>query len=235
MAIAMGKVQFEGVWKNATTNGAQDRESVGAHYVEKGRKYLKALTSLYEKEDIYNFDESCLFYQQQTDYSYKDKNGTKKNKVKLSIVVSTNASGSTKLPTIFIEQSKWPRCFGPKENATNDFYYRNSTKSWMTKTIFKEWICGLNEAMKTEGRGLLLLIDNASSHKVEEFQLSNIYITFLPPNTTSALQPLDAGILAAAKNAYRNELSNNIIDKFDPLIDEDDGANLLAFKRQPYK
>eukprot|EP00644_Phytophthora_capsici_P004968 jgi/Phyca11/97240/e_gw1.1.1664.1 len=35
-------------------------------------------------------------------------------------------------------------------------------------------------------------------------ELTNITVQKLPPNTTSYLQPMDAGIIAAAKSGYRD-------------------------------
>lgn len=52
--------------------------------------------------------------------------------------------------------------------------------------------------MKDEGRHILLLLDNASSHRINETP-SNIQIKMLPPNTTAFLQPQDAGIIASLK------------------------------------
>lgn len=45
---------------------------------------------------------------------------------------------------------------------------------------------------------VLLLIDNAPVHPIEEALKSrdgNVVMMFLPPNTTSVIQPMDQGIL----------------------------------------
>ena len=43
---------------------------------------------------------------------------------------------------------------------------------------------------------ILLILDNALSHKWnEDEELSNVVLLFLPPNTTAYLQPCDAGIV----------------------------------------
>src|SRR5438067_245371 len=51
---------------------------------------------------------------------------------------------------------------------------------------------------------VLLLLDNCSSHKTENLTLSYVDVYFLPPNTTSKLQPMDAGIIMAFKKHYRH-------------------------------
>lgn len=47
--------------------------------------------------------------------------------------------------------------------------------------------------MKSENRKLVLLLDNCSSHNVNE--VSNVRNVKFPPNMTSHVQPLDAGII----------------------------------------
>ena len=54
-----------------------------------------------------------------------------------------------------------------------------------------------------QGRKVLLLIDNAPSHIVNDLQLTNIKVQSLQPNATSKVQPTDAGIIAAFKKRYR--------------------------------
>uniref|UniRef100_H2ZZL1 DDE-1 domain-containing protein n=1 Tax=Latimeria chalumnae TaxID=7897 RepID=H2ZZL1_LATCH len=57
-----------------------------------------------------------------------------------------------------------------------------------------------------QGRQCILLLDNASSHTVTGIQLTNLKLHFLPPCTTSSIQPLDAGTIRAFKAHYRRQL-----------------------------
>lgn len=50
---------------------------------------------------------------------------------------------------------------------------------------------------------ILMILDNASSHCIDEELLTHVKILKLPPNTTCVLQPMDAGIIAAFKRRYR--------------------------------
>ena len=82
--------------------------------------------------------------------------------------------------------------------------------------IFDDWIQKVNKTMKTDKRKILLLMDNAASHALEQDscmihglkaqKLSNVTLVSLPANTTSVVQPLDAGIIAAYKKLYKTEL-----------------------------
>ena len=69
--------------------------------------------------------------------------------------------------------------------------------------------------LQKEGRHILLLIDNAPGHVVDEEEqaISNVKVEFLPPNTTSKIQPMDAGIIAAFKRHYRKLHLQNAIDR----------------------
>ena len=90
----------------------------------------------------------------------------------------------------------------------------------MTTYIFTEWITKINKLMKLKKRKVLLFLDNATSH-TEPLALSNVTLKFLPPNTTSKLQPLDLGIIRAFKALnYQNRLvfEQRFIDKRDNRV-----------------
>ncbi|KAG0440034.1 Tigger transposable element-derived protein 1 [Dictyocoela muelleri] len=96
--------------------------------------------------------------------------------------------------------------------------YTSLTKAWMTTLVFKQYLVKLNEKMKTEGRKILLILDNAPSHP--SMVLSNIEFLFLPKNTTSIIQPLDMGIIKAFKSHYFNALIDSCyFDKLDEEMD----------------
>lgn len=60
--------------------------------------------------------------------------------------------------------------------------------------------------MRKKQRRVLLVMDNCSAHDVTGLHLKNVNIQFLPPNSTSRLQPLDQGIIALFKRDYRKRL-----------------------------
>jgi hypothetical protein len=77
----------------------------------------------------------------------------------------------------------------------------------------------VNAKMKAELRHIVLLLDNAphilTPPRVlmgfDVYRLSNITLIFLPANTTSIVQPLDQGIIAAFKAHYRAQLVQFVI------------------------
>jgi hypothetical protein len=132
--------------------------------------------------------------------------GRKKNKERLSIALCTNADGSHKLPPLIIGKYANPRCFKTININNLPIIYRNNSKAWMLTTLFQEWLCDFDHkvAIKHNGQRVLLLLDNCGSHKIEGLNLSHVDIHFLPPNTTSRIQPMDAGIIMSFKRHYRN-------------------------------
>lgn len=56
--------------------------------------------------------------------------------------------------------------------------------------------------MAMMGRNAVLFIDNCSAHSVATDVLTNVRVVFLPPNLTSHLQPMNAGIIRCVKHAY---------------------------------
>ena len=93
----------------------------------------------------------------------------------------------------------------------------------MTAYLFTDWIRTVNRTMRRQRRNILMFLDNASSHS-EDVRLSNVTLKFLPPNTTSVLQPLDQGIIRAFKARYRKLMITSLLTK----IDNSDSATELC-------
>ena len=107
-------------------------------------------------------------------------------------MLTCNATGSEKMCSLFIHKYENPRAFkNINKNTLPVNYYWNS-KSWMQVSIWNEYLKNLDARMRTLGRNILLLIDNAPTHALyENTHLTNITLKHLPPNTTSHLQPCD--------------------------------------------
>lgn len=177
------------------------------------KEKLTDLTREYHPDDVYNADESGLFYKCLPDKTLTFRgdtcNGGKNSKERLTVLLCTNSTGTHKLKPLIIGKSSKPRCF--KNVSTLPTDYKANRKAWMTRDMFHEWLVEINKEMKNKKKNILLFVDNCTAHGDVQ-NLSNIKVQFLPPNTTSKLQPLDQGIIKNFKTYYRREVVRQFLN-----------------------
>ena len=83
----------------------------------------------------------------------------------------------------------------------------------MTSDIFESWLDKINSNMAAQCRSIVLFIDNCTAHP--DVVRSNVKLMFPPPNTTSKLQPLDAGIIQNIKIYYRKQILCHVLGHMD--------------------
>ena len=94
----------------------------------------------------------------------------------------------------------------------------------MTTDLFQAWLQATNNKFSIQQRKVLLFVDNCPAHP--DIQLSHIKLVFLQANTTSKLQPMDAGIIQTVKLNYRKRMVRHLLVK----MDECEMASQLAKK-----
>ncbi|XP_066955717.1 tigger transposable element-derived protein 1-like [Macrobrachium rosenbergii] len=77
---------------------------------------------------------------------------------------------------------------------------------------------------------VLLIMDNVGGHATD-LSYSGVQVEFLPPNTTSLIQPMDQGVIRAFKALYTRNALANLVASVD-AAQEDDDFNLKAYWRQ---
>ena len=116
--------------------------------------------------------------------------------------------------------------------------YRFNKTKWMTGLIYEEYLQQLNKKMQSEGRRVLLLLDNFSSYKLIVqlvsglHSLSNVRIVQLPLNTTSIQQPIDQRIIASFKLQYRKLWITFILQEYEADKNPQKTVNLLRAVQQ---
>jgi hypothetical protein len=160
--------------------------------------------------DIYNFDETALFWKASPDKGLGfictgSHHGVKQGKSRITILLGANMDGSDKPLPFVIGKFKNPRAF--KNIRQLPVTYKSNCKAWMTATLFIEFMQKLNKHFRNQGRHVAVILDNCCAHRADELQqLTHVKIFFLPPNTTSVTQPMDAGIIKNFKVHYRRRL-----------------------------
>lgn len=171
----------------------------------------------YEPKDIFNCDETGLFFRALPDKTLAKKGesckGGKLAKERLTVMLACSETGE-KLKPLVIGKSENPRCFKNIKKSQLPVKWAFNKKAWMTRDIFKPWVTDINSQMKKEKRNIVMFLDNATSHS-HELKLSNVKFQFFPACTTSKLQPLDLGIIRAFKARYRKRLLRHMIVKLD--------------------
>ena len=170
----------------------------------------------YSLKSIWNMDESGCFFKSLRQKGLVEKGkqvkGGKILKQRLSVPFFLYAAGEkvdfyqiylwwqnifTYQPTV-IWKSKLSRCFKKLQDLSRpaNIHYFSKSKSWMTSEVMESVLTRLNRKLAFEDRKVILFLDNASCHPESMIgQFSLIKIIFLPKNTISRLQPLDAGII----------------------------------------
>ncbi|XP_047984684.1 tigger transposable element-derived protein 6-like [Leguminivora glycinivorella] len=186
--------------------------SVSKEVCTEWKSQLKSLLNGYDPNDVFNADETGLFFKCLPDKTLTFKNekchGGKHSKERLTILLCTNSTGTQKLKPLMIGKSKKPRCFAGCRSLPLD--YEANKKAWMTGELFRKWLIKTDKQMITEKRKILLFIDNCTAHN-DVPPLRAIKVQFLPANTTSQLQPLDQGIIKNFKTFYRKEIVKKMI------------------------
>ena len=160
----------------------------------------------YKPENVYNVDETGLFFKLCPDWSLSLRGekytGGKKSKERLTVLEGGSIAGE-KLPLLVIGKAKKPRCFSGVHCLPLD--YEANKRAWMTGDLFREWLAKWNRRLAAAQRDVLLIVDNCPAHP-RDLRFTNITMKFFPPNTISKLQPCGQEIIRNLKVHYRHQL-----------------------------
>lgn len=88
-----------------------EADSADMTAVQSGRQDLQRVLQDYDPEDIFNLDETGLFYRLGPNYTLATKkvSGTKKSKDRITVALAANATGTTKIKPFVIPKVQRPR------------------------------------------------------------------------------------------------------------------------------
>ncbi|KAL4135374.1 hypothetical protein QTP88_006988 [Uroleucon formosanum] len=196
--------------KNGHKKSSADTNGVNEWSLAKLPEILKKFSS----QDIYNADETGLFYRATPNgslcYKRETLEGSKKAMDRITVLCCCNIAGTDKKKLLIIEKFVKPRCFKNIKITKLPVYYLVNKNVRMTREIFTSWLKDWDKELGKQSRKMLLIVDNAGPHP-KLIDLKNIALEFLPPNTTSLVQPLDMGIIKNLKIHYRGLLVTYIL------------------------
>lgn len=133
----------------------------------------------------------------------------KHSKLRVTVLVGANKTGTDKLRLLVIGKSKAPCCFKNIKMLT--VTYMANSKAWMTQALFEQWLQEMDHHFQRQKRKVLFAVDNCPGHG-HVTGLSAIRLEFLPANTTAKLQPMDQGVISRLKRHYwRSRLQRMLI------------------------
>lgn len=191
----------------------------------------------YSPKQIFNVDETGLFWKKmpsRTFISQEEKSmpGFKAAKDRLTLLLGSNVEGDLKLKPLLVYRSENPRALKNYVKSTLPVIWKANPKAWVTSILFEEWFTKhfipevkqycLNNNLAYKA---LLILDNAPGHPVRIADIDpQIKVLFLPPNTTSLLQPMDQGVIASFKAYYLRRTFSQAVK-----ANENDGMELRDF------
>ena len=184
--------------------GEEKSVDISSDAMEEWQRTLSMLLKEYKPEDIYNADETAIFYRllpdKTLDFKNVDCHGGKQSKERITALVCANMTSTDKLPLYILGKSANPRCLKNVKSLPTG--YDANKKAWMTGELFTKWVVKFDKKCQRQRRKVALIIDNCPAHpKIKGLQA--VILHFLPPNTTSRTQPMDQGVIRTLKHHYR--------------------------------
>ncbi|CAB4491435.1 unnamed protein product [Rhizophagus irregularis] len=170
------------------------------------RAELQELISKYDPNDVFNFDETGLFYRMTPNQTLASGpvSGTKKDKTRITVLLGCNSNGTEKIKPLVIGNAQKPHCLRGINISNLPVSYYWNKKAWMIH-IFRHWIKILDNKFRVQKRQVLILLDNASSHlepKKKEANNNKLYNS----DETSAAESSHAAKNKKGKNGqYLNQ------------------------------
>ena len=163
-------------------------------------------------------------------YITKEKSapGFKAFKDIFTLLLGANLTGDCKLKPVLVYHAENPSVLiGYAKNSLPVYWYSNST-GWITGDIFQSYVKDqleneLKEYCRSQGLPfkILMLLDNAPAHPQALLDLhEDINFVYLPPNTTSLIQPMDQSIIRMLKTHFLQKAWRSLSRKCDVSLEE---------------
>nr|XP_031844082.1 jerky protein homolog-like [Nomia melanderi] len=175
-------------------------------------------------DNLYNMDETGLAWKSLPKKTLDHLNGKKVDgkllkKYRFTMGICSNASGTHKLPLLIINKYASPRAL---KNCKDHLpvVFKSQTNACMNKKLFLDWY---ENDFKTSVKKhqlengtcgpVLLIVDDSKVHSLppEVLQDERFNVIFLPPNTSSLIQPMNQGIIENIKSSFRHKMLQLIL------------------------
>ena len=160
----------------------------------------------------------------------------KKQKDRVTLMACSNAMGTHKLPLMFFGKASNPPCFKNINKKALPVHNYSQRNAWVDSDIFLNWfhsqfVPSVTKHLQEQGIPIkaLLVLDNAPAHPdpaTLAAKEGGIKAMYLPPNTTSLVQPMDQGVLEALERRYRKAMLQKL------LLEDQEGRSIIEFVKK---
>ena len=197
-----------------------EAKSVNLQVVEDWKRQFPEIIAGYSAVDIFNCDESGLFYKITSQKSLVMPNDNRlearKSKERVTLLLACSMGGDKAKPLI-VGKSQNSRVLKGANREKMPVRYVRQSSAWIDGSLFEDWLKKFDAEVRfgKPDRRVLLFMDSASVHKTAAENvapgLRHTTVVLLPKNTTSDTQPLGAGIIQTVKLVYRQRLSRHVM------------------------
>ena len=127
--------------------------------VDSWKERLPEIMQGYSSDNIWNLDESGVFWKALPDKGFgqkvKECKGGKRSKQCLTVTFIVNGAGKSESKPIVIWRSENPRCFKGIKKSELPVEYYSQAKAWMSGDILHKILSNIDKKLKSEGRSVI--------------------------------------------------------------------------------
>ncbi|KAB0376127.1 hypothetical protein FD755_012770 [Muntiacus reevesi] len=182
------------------------QEKAESLYENLEKKHKIIDEAMYLSEQVFNMDETGLYWKKKPDRSYIGKDeklmpGYKAAKDRLTLLFGGNASGNMKFNPLLIYHPENPRTLKNIAKGSLPVVWKGNPKAWaVVQSLSPVCLFFLEKDIPFNN---LLLLNNTLGHPpfMDNFHL-NIKVVHLPQNTMSLIKPINEGVIMTFKKYY---------------------------------
>lgn len=193
-------------YKNVQRESATVKPFVVNDWLSKVKELIKG----YEESDIFNCDETGLYFralpENTDDLMNESCSQGMLSKERLTVMLCGNINGEFQKPLII------GNCSFFNNINTNDLgiIWKFNSKAWMTRNIMTEWLLDLDRRMTSAKRNIVLFLDDSISHPLLN-HLKSVKLIFFPRSMECNCQPWKQGVIQHFKMLYRQHLLRHLL------------------------
>jgi hypothetical protein len=176
----------------------------------------------YSPKQIFNINETAVFWKRMPSRTYIPQEEQTAND-RFTLLLGGNAEGDYKLKPVMVYHSENPCALKGYVKHLLPVHFYSSAKGWLTGSLFIDYMTSklegeLREYCAKENLDfkILLIVDNAPGHPtIIQDLCEHIQVAFIPPNSTSLIQPMDHGVIATFKTYYLKKTFDMLVKAVD--------------------